>query len=514
MKSCRNLEALGRGVATLPQRWPPVRIFWTYLGLHVLIWWLLPVLLQHNLPLDVIEQLAWGREWQIVYFKHPPLPAWIVESVAVVSGRWPPALYLVGPLASALSLIAVWRLGCAMLGQQRALLAVLAQEGVVYFTIFTPEFNHNVVLLPVWSALGLAGYRALFAPGNQRAILGRWAWVGALVALGLLGKYTTALFLLPLLLLVVLHPRLRRAWSGPGPWLALGIALALLMPHLLGLWRIGFTPLWFPFERAPGPSHWYDHIVNPLLFAVAQFGDIAAALLALVLLGWRRPGEPEALGPATPLPSEQRVYLATITWAPVGLAVAASVVLGLHLKDMWGYPMWCFIGLFLMAEVVGPCTAGGLQRFAIAWVVILVTVPVVFTVQQSIGGRFLRKPLRSAFPGLELARQIEQRWHAVAGDAPLSIVAGDVWIAGSIAFYGGDRPSVFIDADPVRSPWITPAALARQGAVLIWQEPGGRPAWRNDFPAALDQSPVELPYVPALGHAPARFDWAILKPTP
>ena len=170
----------------------------------------------------------------------------------------------------------------------------------------------------------------------------------------------------------------------------------LLLPHLLGLWRIGFTPLWFPFERAPGPSHWYDHIVNPLLFAVAQFGDIAAALLALVLLAWRRPGEPEALAPATPLSPEQRVYLATITWAPVGLAVAASVILGLHLKDMWGYPMWCFIGLFLMAEVVGPCTAGGLQRFAIAWVVILVTVPMVFTVQQTIGGRFLRKPLRGA----------------------------------------------------------------------------------------------------------------------
>ena len=311
----------------------------------------------------MIEQLAWGREWQIVYFKHPPLPAWIVESVAAVSGRWPPALYLVGPLASALSLFAVWRLGRAMLGEQRALLAVLAQEGVVYFTIFTPEFNHNVVLLPLWAALGLAGYRACFEPGSPRAACGRWAWFGVLAALGMLGKYTTALLLLPLLLLAVLHPRLRRVWAGPGPWLALAVALLLLLPHLLGLWRIDFAPLLFPFERAPGPSHWYDHIVNPLLFAVAQFGDIAAALLALALLAWRRPGEPLAMPQPAPLPPEQRAYLATITWAPAGLAVAASVVLGLHLKDMWGYPMWCFIGLFLMAEVVGPITAGGLQRF-------------------------------------------------------------------------------------------------------------------------------------------------------
>ena len=36
--------------------------------------------------------------------------------------------------------------------------------------------------------------------------------------------------------------------------------------------------------------------------------------------------------------------------------------------------MWCFISLFMMAEVVGPFTAGGRRRFAIAWLIILITV--------------------------------------------------------------------------------------------------------------------------------------------
>ena len=34
---------------------------------------------------------------------------------------------------------------------------------------------------------------------------------------------------------------------------------------------------------------------------------------------------------------------------------------------------------------------------------------------------------------------------------------------------------MFIDADPAKSPWITPAALVQDGAVLIWQAPWGRP---------------------------------------
>lgn len=485
-----------------------MRVVWTFLAAHVLIWTLLPALLQHNLPLDVIEQLAWGREWQVAYFKHPPLPAWIVESVATLSGRWPPAQYLVGPLASALALLAVWRLGCALIGPRRALLAVLAQEGVLYFTIFTPEFNHNVVLLPLWAGLGLAGYRACFRPGTVTD----WAWFGALAALGMLGKYTTALFLAPLLLLALLHPRLRRLWRTPGPWLALGVLVLVLAPHLLALWRIDFAPLLFPFQRAPAAAHWYDHIVYPFLFAAAQFGDIAAALLALALLAWRRPGE-VVTGPAPPpLAADVRAYLWTITWAPAAIAVAASLVLGLHLKDMWGYPMWCFVGLFFMAGSIGPYTARGVQRFAVAIVVIMLVVPVVFGVQNSFGSMFLRKATRGEFPGRELAALIEQRWHALAGPAPLAIVAGDVWLAGNVAFYGAERPAVFIDADPAKSPWITSAGLARSGAVLIWQG-DAPPGWLARFPGAAAQAPFELPYVPPLGHAPARFGWAVVLPS-
>jgi 4-amino-4-deoxy-L-arabinose transferase-like glycosyltransferase len=476
-----------------------------FLVLHVLVWWLLPALLQHNLPLDVIEQLAWGREWQIVYFKHPPLPAWILESIAVVFGRWAPAMYLAGPLASALALLAVWRLGCEVLGRRRALLAMLAQECVLYFTFFTPEFNHNVVLLPLWAAIGLAGYRAIFNNGS-------WVLLGALMALGMLGKYTTALLLVSLLGLAVFHPAFRKLWTTWGPYIAVGVALLLLLPHLIGLWRIDFAPFFFPFARAPAAHHWYDHIIYPLQFSAAQLGGVAPALLAMALLSWRREGEALFDGQQTPLAAEVRAYLWTITWGPAALAVAASFILGLHLKDMWGSPMWCFIGLFVMAEAVGPITTGGLQRFAIAWASILLAVAGVFAIQQTIGSYLMRRPTRGQFPGRELAAAVEQRWHEVVGRAPLAIVAGDVWLAGSIAFYSQERPSVFIDADRGKSPWITPEALVRDGAVFIWQPPLGPPPWLNSLGTVRSEPSIELPYVPPLGHAPARFDWAIVLP--
>ena len=46
-----------------------------------MVWTALPALLYPNLPLDLIEALTYGREWQLGYDKLPPLPWWLVEIV-------------------------------------------------------------------------------------------------------------------------------------------------------------------------------------------------------------------------------------------------------------------------------------------------------------------------------------------------------------------------------------------------------------------------------------------------
>ena len=51
------------------------------LALHVVIWTALPALLSHNLQLDLVEDLALGREWQLGYWKHPPLPWWVADAI-------------------------------------------------------------------------------------------------------------------------------------------------------------------------------------------------------------------------------------------------------------------------------------------------------------------------------------------------------------------------------------------------------------------------------------------------
>jgi hypothetical protein len=57
----------------------PATAFFAFLALHGLVWSLLPTLLYPNLPLDLIEALTYGREWQLGCDKLPPLPWWLVE---------------------------------------------------------------------------------------------------------------------------------------------------------------------------------------------------------------------------------------------------------------------------------------------------------------------------------------------------------------------------------------------------------------------------------------------------
>jgi hypothetical protein len=45
----------------------PVAAFGVFILIHVLIWTVVPALLQRDLQLDAIEGVAYGRDWQLGY---------------------------------------------------------------------------------------------------------------------------------------------------------------------------------------------------------------------------------------------------------------------------------------------------------------------------------------------------------------------------------------------------------------------------------------------------------------
>ena len=57
-----------------------------FLSTHLFVWTLVPAISNHNLPLDVIEALAWGSNLDWGFDKHPPMSAFAVELFHYIFG--------------------------------------------------------------------------------------------------------------------------------------------------------------------------------------------------------------------------------------------------------------------------------------------------------------------------------------------------------------------------------------------------------------------------------------------
>jgi hypothetical protein len=92
--------------------------------------------------LDLAEGLALGREWQLGYWKHPPLPWCTAEAAYWLTGSIY-SVYLLGPLAIVACFYGVWLLARDTIGAFRGLIAVLALEGIRFYNFSSVKFGHD-----------------------------------------------------------------------------------------------------------------------------------------------------------------------------------------------------------------------------------------------------------------------------------------------------------------------------------------------------------------------------------
>src|ERR1700680_3238000 len=140
-------------IATIERR--PEAAFAVFLALHALVWTALPSLLYPNLPLDLIEALTYGREWQLGYDKLPPLPWWLV-AIAYRTFDSDVAYDSLGQISVLVPFAAVWALMLRIATPAAALAAILIIDGLHYFNFTAPKFNHHAIQPPFWAVAGLA----------------------------------------------------------------------------------------------------------------------------------------------------------------------------------------------------------------------------------------------------------------------------------------------------------------------------------------------------------------------
>ena len=477
------------------------------LAAHVLVWTILPILLCPNLQLDLADDLALGKEWQLGYWKHPPLPWWTAELAYRLTGQID-SIYFLGPLAVAICLYAVWLLARETIGAFAGLIAVLVLEGVHFYNFSAVKFAHDQLQLPFWAFAGLFFYRAL-----RRGRTLDWALAGAFLAGAFWSKYAAFMLAATLGLFILGDPQARRAWRTGGPYVMAIAFLVVIAPNAWWLAAHDFLPFRYVDERAKIAVHWYQYVGFPLQWIGGQALNLlpAAALLALVFPGAR--GVERDASAAAAFDRRCVTWLAS---GPFLLTTLIGAALGRLVVAMWGYPLWSFAPLAWSLWFKPAVDMRSLRRFAAGFIAVFIAAPLIYAAVE-IGEPFIRdRPKATQFPGKALANIVTGDWHRRFG-TPLTYVSGSDFAADNVAVYSPDRPHVIVHGELEISPWIDPADLRRRGAVLVWQEGvvGSDVEKLKGTFGDIDIQPVlELPRQTWYRRRPDRIGYAFVPPRP
>ncbi len=424
------------------------------------VWTLAPALTHSAPPLDVVEMLVWGREGVVATFKHPNLPGLLLKGVRRLAGGalWP--AYALAQACVVASFLAVYLLGRDLLGPGRVLAGTLLLTGVFYYSWPTPEMNHNLVQMPLWAWTCLALWRSV-----REGKIAWWLLLGLFAGLSVWAKYSSGLLLATASVWLLVDAHARAQFARAGPWAALAVFALIAAPQAKFLVETGFLPLDYALARAGA-----DRAGGPLSFLLTQIADHAVFLLVALAAGLFGRG-------AFRLPPEEaraRLFLAVMGLVPALLAALMAAATGMGLKDMWGMPMFNLSGLLLLALLPGRFDGRRLARIAAMAAGLLVLVPAAYAASVVLRAEWSDKPSRVVWPQEEIASRLLRAYEDETGAMP-RIVAGPVWEAGLVALTAPGAPSVFIDADERKSPWVSREDIAREGALVLWRT-GSEPA--------------------------------------
>ena len=192
--------------------------------------------------------------------------------------------------------------------------------------------------------------------------------------------------------------------------------------------------------------------------------------------------------------------------------IALTALSGRGAVAMWGYPLWLFLGLWIVMVVRAALDADRIKRVVAAWAVVFAIYAIAFIVNYSVLPSIDHRYRAVFFPGDELGETLTRRFHAATGQK-LRYVIGSMWDGGNVAHYSPDQPQVLIDGSPRRAPWIDLNDLRKKGAIVVWtqSDPETMPAqFAAIAPNAEVGAPFDLPM--RRGYGAVHVGWAILKP--
>lgn len=402
-------------------------IFYLLCLYHLIIWTIVPYLSNKNLPLDVIEALAWGQDFNLGYNKHPPLSAWIPGLLFKIFGNKDWIYYLLSQVFIVISFIFLWKLSAFFLkNKSQIVLSILAIEGIVFYTFETPQFNVNICQIPLW-----IGTVYFFFKSIKNNKITDWILLGSFAALGFLTKYIFAYLLISLFfyLIFILSKKKNNNFNF---LYALLTFFLITAPHFQWLIQNDFTTVYYAFKRGGlNEASIYNNWLNPFKFIINQIAVLLPFLLLIYLLIKR-------IKIKLPLNNEKFIFLLFSFLLPFFLILLTSVITGSRIRTMWMIPFYSLISIFFVFLYQDQINLKKLKKFNILLIIFLIVSPTLYSL------RSIYNDTRTGYEGKKIALQIEKEWKTISKDE-ISNVGFSEWYAGNLSYQLSNRPKVFLE---------------------------------------------------------------------
>lgn len=425
-----------------------------YILAFCLVWWAAFSISRSYLDsADMVENYAWGREWQWGTNKHPPLFGWITAAwFAIVPTKdW--AYYLLNELNLG---AALWMITLAMgrtMSADKVLTAVVLTS---LCTHFGPDsgfkYNANTAQLPF-----VAGFTWTMLRATER---NRYAWfiaAGIFGAAAILTKYYALVLMLAIGLgmLITLRPPLAAFIMGSA--LTAATAFLLVLPHVL--WSIDHG--WPSLHYMHAAHESVESATGLRAYVIAVVG--ASLFSSIALLTWAgslfRLPRTAASGNRGP-----RLGLSIFTLS-VGLTLLVSWAQNLEPVSSWFIPVLIFLGWALIDLTPRSyCGFPLVRRVTSLGAIYLLSALVIAAVWEA---DYLTYPAPPPYALSKMLAADVTRYYRKAYGQPLQFAAGTFPLPYDLALYSADHPHALYGLDLGQSPWIDVRALQAGNKVVV-----------------------------------------------
>ena len=402
--------------------------------------------------IDSLEAFAWGREFRLGYYKHPPFWAWVAGLWFMVSPKTDWSFWLLSEINGAIGLAGAYALMGRFCGQRMRVICVLLLMLTPFYQFNALRFNANTILLSIWPWTMYFFVRSIEKPRLIPALA-----CGLLAGFALLSKYFAVVLIGSCFLASLTHHNRRAYYASAAPYLSVLVALGVFAPHVIWLFRDGFQPLAYMATKIDLRDQAISSSFFQFIGASAAFFALPLALLALAR--WRG-GASKATMPES---KNGQSFENVIAFSPFILTLIAGSVGHTALAIPFGVPIFAMAALALL-RIFRPDEAKSLH-YARGAVIALM-----------IGCCIAAPAIPRVFASLKHKDHIEPRseaadaaialWREKTG-APLRFVSGDRGNSLAITFRSADDTSEFNGFNMRWSPSVTPDGLRQHGLLVL-----------------------------------------------